>query len=289
VSRVHIVTDGDAQLDLELARKLDITVLPLTVRAGEETYQDKDGTRNEQLLAQMFHDRVEAQVIGPTAEEFYEVYQELTRSTNCILSIHSSAPLSPIFRNARAAANSFLGRCDITILDSQSSSLGLGILAREAATMAQAGLNMGEIVREVRGMIGRIYVVMFTDSLDFLERSQRITKSQCILGSMLGIKPFLALEDGEVIPTEKVRSREKGLDKLVEFAGEFTVVEEMAILQSTSYPTDETLLVRERLQEFFPEKSFPILVYGPVLAAHIGPDGVGLVAYEGIRQQEPFL
>ncbi len=288
MSRVIIVTDGDAQLDPELARRLEITVVPLTVRIGEEVYRDADGTYNEQLLARMSQERVGAEVVGPTAEEFYQVYQELTRTNNCILSIHSSASLSPIFRNARAAANSFLGRCDITVMDSQSSSLGLGILAREAARMAQAGLPLGEIVRQVRGMIPRIYVVMFTDSLDYLERSGRISKSQCILGAMLGVKPFLSIEDGEIIPMEKVRSRDKGIDKLIEFAGEFAAIEEMAILQSTSYPTDETTLVRERLSEFFPDKTFPILVYGPILAAHVGPDGLGLVAYEGTKQQDLF-
>lgn len=288
MSRVTIVTDGDAQLDPELTRRLEIMVLPLTVQVGETVYQDADGTFNEQLLARMSQDRIGATVIGPTADEFYQVYQDLTRMNHCVLSIHSSASLSPVLRNARMAATSFLGRCDIMVMDSQSSSLGLGILVREAALMAQAGLPLGEIVRRVRGMISRIYVVMFTDSLDYLERSGRISKSQCILGAMLGIKPFLSIEDGEIIPMEKVRSRDKGIDKLIEFAGEFTAIEEIAILQSTSYPTDETVLVRERLSEFFPNKTFPVLVYGPILAAHVGPDGLGLVAYEGTKQQDLF-
>ncbi|MBN1955781.1 MAG: DegV family protein [Anaerolineae bacterium] len=288
MAQVRIVTDGDAQLDPELARQLNITVVPLTVQVDQETFDDECGARNEQLLARMEQERVRPFVVGPTADQMQQVYQQITRSTNLILSIHSAAPLSATYDNACAAADAFLGRCDIIVMDSQSTSLGLGILAREAAKMAQAGQNLGEIVRCIRGMIPRIYVVMVTDSLDYLERSGRISKSQCILGSMLGIKPFLAIEDGEIIPTEKVRSRDKGLDKLVEFAGEFTRIEEMAILQSTSYPTDETLLLRERLESFFPGKPFPIIVYGPLLASHVGPDGMGLVAYEGLGQREVF-
>lgn len=289
MAQVYIVTDGDAHLHPELVRALNITVMPLTVQVGEEVYQDKDGAGNEELLARMAQGRLRPFVVGPTVADFQQVYDRLSRVTDSILSIHSSARLSPIIRNARSAAEAFLGRCDISVVDSQSTSLGLGILARHAGRMAQAGHGLGEIVRHVRGLIPHIYVVMFTDSLDYLQRSGRITRSQCILGSMLGIKPFLTIEDGEVIPTEKVRSRERGLDKLGEFAGEFTSVEEMAILQNVSYPTDETLLLRERLEAFFPGMPLPILVYGPVLASHVGPDGLGLVTYERAEERETFV
>lgn len=288
MSQVYIVTDGDAHIDPDLARSLGITILPLTVRIDGEVYQEKNGARNEEMLIRMARDRSRPTITGPTVEEFRRVYQHLMRTTDTILSIHSSAYLSPICQNARLAAEAFLGRCDIVVMDSQSTSLGLGILVRETAKMAQAGHSLEEIVRYARGMIPRIYVVMFTDSLDYLERSGRISKSQCILGTMLDVKPFLSIEDGQIIPMEKVRNRERGLDKLVEFAGEFTAIEEMAILQSTSYPTDETLLLRERLEVFFPGTSFPILVYGPLLASHIGPDGLGLVTYEGVGKREPF-
>ncbi len=286
MSQVCIVTDGDAQLDPDLARRLNIIVVPLSVQIDAQVYLDSDGARNESLLQRMVEERVRPSIVGPTTDDFVAIYQQLTRTTSSVLSIHSSARLSPICQNARAASEAFLGRCDITVIDSQSTSRGLGILAREAAGMAQAGYSMGEIVRNIRGMIPRIYVVIFTDSLDYLEQSGRISRSQCILGTMLGIKPFLDIEEGEIIPMEKVRSRDKGLDKLAEFAGEFTSIEEMVILQNVSYPTDETLLLRERLEVFFPDHNFPILVYGPVLASHVGPDGVGLVTYEGFGGKE---
>ncbi len=286
--QVHIVTDGDAQLDPEIAERLNITVVPLTVQVGDQVYQDRSGVHNEGLLLRMAQERVHPVVAGPTAADFQKVYQQITQFTNTILSIHTSAPLSPIHHNARSAAATFLGRCDIEVIDSQSTSLGVGILAVEAARMAQAGYPLNDIVRHIRGLIPRIYVVMFTDSLDYLEHSGRISKSQCILGTMLGIKPFLAIEEGEIIPMEKARSRDKGLDKLAEFAGEFSAIEQLAILQSTPYPTDETVLLRERLSSFFEDKTFPILVYGPVLASHVGPDGLGLVAYEGVREQGMF-
>lgn len=287
MARVRIVTDSDAQMGSDIAHRLGITVLPLAVHIGNEVYQDKDGERNEELLVYMASERLRPEIVGPTAADFRAVYTQLTRSTDQIISIHTSASLSRTVRNAQTAAADFLGRCDIIVVDSQTTSLGLAILAREAAELAQAGAGREEILRHIRGVIPRIYVVMFTDSLDFLERSGLISPAQCILGTMLDIKPFLAIEGGEIIPMEKVRSRERGLDKLAEFAGEFSSIEEIAFLQSGSRPTDETLLLRERLQSCFPGKSFPLLVYGPILASHVGPDGLGLVAYEGDGAKEP--
>lgn len=283
---VRVVTDGDAYLPAAWTRDTDITVVPLTIQVGDEVYRDRDGSRNETLLDQMAQERVRPIVVGPTVEEFEEVYARLSRTTDSILSIHSSSPLSPIVENASQAAMAFLGRCDIMVMDSQCTSFGLGILVREAARMTRAGHSLGQIVRQIRGMIPHIYVVMFTDSLDYLQRSGRISRSQCILGTMLGIRPFLSMEEGEIIPMEKVRSREKGLDKLVEFAAEFLRVQEMAILQAVSYPTNETTVLQERLGVLFPKVApFPILVYGPVLASHVGPDGLGLIVYEGMGEE----
>lgn len=283
---VRVVTDGDAYLPAAWTRDVDVTVVPLTVQVENEVYQDRDGSRNEELLDRMARERVRPMVVGPTVEEMERVYARLSRTTDSILSIHSSGPLSPIVENARQAAMSFLGRCDIMVMDSQCTSFGLGILVREAARMARAGHSLGQIVRHIRGMIPHIYVVMFTDSLDYLQRSGRISRSQCILGTMLGIRPFLSIEEGEIIPMEKVRSREKGLDKLIEFASEFLKVQEMTILQPVSYPTNETAVLQERLGALFPKVApFPILVYGPVLASHVGPDGVGLIVYEGVGEE----
>jgi len=286
VPRTRIVTDGDAVITPQTAQRLGISVVPLTVRIGDEVHKDGNGGWNEALLARMERERVPVEVVGPTVADFRAVYNRLSRTTDRIISIHSSDHLGPIVRNARAAAAEFLGRCDIAVVDSQTTSLGLSILVEQAAKMARDGVSQEEILRTVRGMIRRIYVVMFTDSLDYLERSGLISPAQCILGTMLGIKPFLSIEEGEIIPMEKVRSRDKGLDKLVEFAGEFISVQQVAILQSTSRPTSDTLLLQDRLRNFFPNQEFPILVYGPLLASHIGPDGLGLIIYEGLEPVE---
>jgi len=281
VSKVYIVTDSAAIIEPAIAGRLGITIVPLTVRIGHEDYQDGVDLDHEELLLRMARDRIHPRVVGPTAEQFQRTYRRLTRRTNQIISLHSSASLSLVHREARIAAREFLGRCDIVVMDSETLSLGLGILVQESAQLARTSLPLDEIVRQIRGMIRRVYVTIITDTLDYLEHSHLISPAQVILGTMLGIKPFLAIEGGEIIPMEKVRNRDRAIDKLTEFASEFSHIEQMAILQSTPYPTEETKILQSRLELITPGQEHPILLYGPLLASHIGPDGMGLIVYEG--------
>jgi DegV family protein with EDD domain len=281
VSRVYVVTDSAATIDPAIVEQFDITVVPLTVSIDQKEYLDGTDLDHEELLLRMTHNRIRPTIVGPTAEEFRRAYSRLTRQTDQIISLHSSASLSLVHEEAQKAASEFLGRCDIVVMDSETLSLGLGILVREAAQLADQSVTLNEIMRQIRGIIQRIYIVLITETMDYLEHSHLISPAQAILGTMLGIRPFLAIEEGKIIPMEKVRSRERAIDKLIEFAGEFSDIEQMAILQSTSYPTEETKMLQERLELIVPGYEFPILLYGPMLASHIGPDGMGLVVYEG--------
>jgi len=312
VSRVYIVTDSAAAIEPSVAKRLGVTILPLTICIDREdnsteastlsprpearpegsvealeVYQDGKDLDHEELLLRMLRDRIHPRIVGPTAEQFWRLYSRLTRHTDQIISLHSSASLSLVHREAQIAALEFLGRCDIIVMDSETLSLGLGILVQKAAQLARKSVPLGETVRQIRGMIRRIYIVLVTDTLDYLEHSHLISPAQAILGAMLSIRPFLAIEQGQIIPMEKVRSRERAIDKLAEFANEFSDIEQMAILQSTSYPTEKTKALRERLELIAPGHKFPILLYGPLLASHIGPDGIGLVVYEGMPKVLP--
>lgn len=284
--RVRIITDSAATMEPAIAERLGVTVLPLTVRIDDEVCLDGTDLDHEELLLRMARDRSHPEVVGPTAEEFRRVYTELTRHSNQVVSLHSSAGLSRICREAQTAAYEFLGRCDIAVMDSHTLSLGLRILVEKAAQLANDSVPLSEIMRQIRGTIRRIYIVLITDTLDFLEHSRLISPAQAILGAMLGIKPFLAIEEGNLIPMEKVRGRERAIDKLAEFANEFSDIKQMAILQSTPYPTEETKMLQERLELVKPTQEIPILLYGPLLASHIGPDGIGLIVHEGASRDK---
>ena len=279
---VKVVTDSTAHLEPGVAEELGISIVPLDIHFGDEILRD-----GIDITAAEFFRRLERSPEIPTSSPpsrstFERVYSELSKTTDEIISIHISSKLSQTCAVANAVAAPFLGRCNIAIVDSLTTSLGLGILATTAAKAAAQGKSLDEIVRLLRGVIPHIYIVFFVETLDYLEREGYIGRAQAILGGMLGIKPLLIIEDGEIVPLEKVRTRLKAIDKLFEFVVEFPHIEKMAILQKSPVATEETLLLIERLEMVLPEMEFPIITYGSVLATHVGPNTMGVIVYEGM-------
>jgi DegV family protein with EDD domain len=286
VNRVQLITDGTANLPPERLLDLGVICLPIVAQTGDRSFiYDQQANGHIALLEEMGKSRQPVQIVGPSPDDFRAVFERTLYRTNKMLLILSSGRLSPIVHNARVAARDFMGRCDITILDSQTLSVGLGLLVEQAGVLLREGtLPLPAIVRHLRGMIPHIYVVMITHTLEYLYRSKKVTSMQAILGAMLDIHPYLVIEEGEIQPLEKSRSASKALDKLVEFASEFSRVQEMIVFQSGSEQTqEEAQELREELEQLLPGREVPVITYDPVIASHIGPDGVGLIVYEGRR------
>ncbi len=283
-NHIQLITDGSAYLPVERLRELGIISLPIIAQAGGRNYMyDQQTNEHLDLLREIEKSRAPIEIVGPSVEDFRAVFERTLYRTNKMLVILSSSHLSPIMRNARTAARDFMGRCDITILDSQTMSVGLGLLVEKAGELLQqAELPLADVVKLIRGMIPRIYVVMISHTLDYIYNSGKLSAMQAILGAMLKIHPFLVIEDGDIIPQEKSRKPERALDKLVEFVFEFSRINRLVIFQSGDPPTEEALLLRTRLEQIIPNRDFPIITYDPILASHIGPEGVGMVIYEGV-------
>jgi DegV family protein with EDD domain len=277
---VRVVTDSTAYLSPDVVRKLDITVIPFHLRIGDRNYLDGVNLDNDEFHHLVYEQGLQPITSSPTVEEFHRVYEGLNRKTGGIISIHLAETLSATLNNAQQAADMLLGQCHIETVDSKTVSLGLGILVEAAARAAAEGRPLDEIVRLVRGLISQIYVVFFSESLAYLESGGRIGHAQALLGTILGIKPFLTLEEGEILPIEKVRSREQALEKLVEFVAEFDAITRLAIVKGKADLTKETDQLTERLQVLFPGLDVPVISYGPVLASHIGPGTLGIIVQE---------
>ncbi|MEJ5311704.1 MAG: DegV family protein [Anaerolineae bacterium] len=281
---IQLITDGTAYLSAARLRELGIISLPIVAQAnGRNFMYDQQTDGHIDLLAELEQSRSPVEIIGPSPDDFRAVFERTLYRTNRMLLILSSSHLSPVMRNARIAARDFMGRCDITVLDSQTMSVGLGLLVEKAGELLQQGdLPLPDVVKLIRGMIPRIYVVMISHTLDYIYNSGKLSAMQAILGAMLKIHPFLVIEDGDIIPQEKSRKPERALDKLVEFASEFSRINQLVIFQSGAQPTEEALLLKTRLEQIMPNRDFPIITYDPILASHIGPEGVGMVIYEGV-------
>ena len=279
--RIHIVTDSTAHFtDPDLLKKYPITVVPLTIHLGAQTFRDGVDITTAQLFEQSNHGGPLPTAEAPTPEQFAAVYEALWKSGDSIISIHVSGKLSTVPHNARVGAEALAGRCKIIVIDSLSASVGLGVLVETAAHAVARGDNLDDVVRLVRGQVGRLYTVFFIETMEYLAQAGRISKAQAILGTMLGIKPILTLEEGEIVPMEIVRARPQAIEKIVEFVMEFSDIEHAAILQSTPRPTDDTRLLLEQLALEFPGRHWPVITYGPALATLLGLGAMGIIVHE---------
>jgi DegV family protein with EDD domain len=281
MGRVHIVTDSSARFTSpDFLTTHAVSLIPSAVRLGAHTTQDHP----QQGLTSLREARAQADTIPspipPSPGEISALYAELQKETDQILSIHTSSSLSLAMSNAEAASQKYLGRVDIQLIDSRSASIGLGMIVEAVAKAAARGESLDALVRLTRSLIPRIYMVFFLDDLMYLEQNGLISRSQAILGNMLGIVPFLTIEDGRLIPMEKVRSRHRAIEKLIEFVCEFSDVEQLAILQSQIKPTHESRSISERLQSTHPHTDITITSYGPSMAAFVGFDSLGVAVLE---------
>ncbi len=280
--KVAIITDSTAYLEPGEAEKLGIHVVPLSIQLGNDRFLEGLEIDSDELFRRLGLGAPYPDSIAPDTAVFEELFTRLHKQTDQILAIHISSHLSKTVQQAILGAESLLGRCTIEVVDSMTTSIGLGILVKAAAKAANEGESLEDIVRLVRGMIPHIYLVFYVETMDYLERSGRIGKAQAILGSMLNIKPILFMEDGDIIPLEKVRTTEKAIEKLFEFVAEFDNLEQTAIIQPTKQPKKEAIILRDRLEQSFPKLRFPIIQYGPDLATRVGPNAMGIVVYEGM-------
>ncbi|MBN1286018.1 MAG: DegV family protein [Anaerolineae bacterium] len=289
MGKVHVVTDSSAHfLDPGVVGRYDITVVPMEIRFGDQSFKEGVNIDADEFFYRVSRGGAMPDLIPPSVEDFAEVYRQLNRKTDQIISVHRSHQLDATWQNARTASQMFLGRCDIAVIDSGTTTAGQSILVEEAACAAEIETSLEAVVRTVRGIIPRIYSVFYVETMDYIRRHRLLGEAQTILGTMLGIKPFMTIEEGELVAMEKVRTRNQATDRLVEFVTEFANIERLIILQNTPYPTDQTRMLQDRLALEFPGSEFPILMYGPSLATQIGPDGMGVVVYEGLDDSEDW-
>lgn len=288
MSRIVVVTDSTADLTPEEQEEHGIYVVPMNIRFNSKVYQDDASFDREAFFKEL---RESHQILSPnrpetrppTIPQFLDVYERACRETDAehIISVHISSKLSNTVKQAQRAGSQMFGQCRVHVIDSQLTTAGLGLLAKAAAKAARDGKTAGQIIRMLRGLISHVYIVFFVETLDFLERGGRIDQAQALLGTMLNIKPILMVEEGQIEPLEKVQTRDKALEKLAEFVAEFGYVDTIRILHSGADPREIDALV-DLIRDERPDVTIEVGLYGPPLAAHVGPDAVGVMVSEGM-------
>jgi DegV family protein with EDD domain len=276
---IKIVTDSTADLPSQLAKQLDITVVPVYVRFGDKTYRDRIDISEDEFYQRLQSDPIHPNTIQPSPQDFIDTYKELSQRSDGIVSIHVSGKLSGTFSSAMRAKDSLGEKYPIEVIDSQVVTMGLGQLAIEANNIVQSGRNLQQVTEAVKKAIPSIHLLGLLDTLKYLVLGGRIGKVKSLLSLILNIKPLLSMKNGELIPFGRVRSRSQGIEKLFNFVRNFKNIQDLAIVYNTTL--DEADALALRIDPIYPKERIRLSRLGPALGVHTGP-GILFVSIRGM-------
>ena len=268
---VRIVTDSSCDLRGDEVANLNIEVVPLSIRFGDDEYTDR-----EQLSVDRFYELLASsdtlpETAAPSPGRFAESFQRhLDAGATAIVCINISAALSATMQSAITAADSI--DADIRVVDSTSITVGLGSIVIAAAEAAKNGASADEVVAIAESMSARTHVFGALDTLENLQKGGRIGGAQALLGSMLSIKPLIDISTGEVEEAGKQRTRKKSMIWMRDKLAEFGEIENLAIMHGEAPDIDDFVAL---ISEVADVSNARTEVIGPVVGTHGGPRVVG--------------
>jgi DegV family protein with EDD domain len=284
MTKIKIVTDSAADIPPQIREELGITVVPLYVRFGEETFKDGVTISNDEFYRRLVSGDVYPNTIQPSPQDFKETYEQLAKDADGIVSIHLSDKFSGTSNSAKQAMALIKSKCPIEVINSNSMTIGLGMICIAAARAAKAGANMSTVVKEVNEAIPQIHFMVLFDSLKYLAKGGRIGQAKKLLGTLLNIKPLLGMKDGIVVPVGQARSYAKGIEKqysfLTDALNEKGNVKDLAIMYNTT--KDEANNLADRIAPLYPREKIIMGQIGPILGSHGGPNLI-VTCYRGTK------
>ena len=276
---VRIVIDSTA--DLPFSEEGKFTIVPLTIRFGEQEYIDGVSMTSREFYEKL----IESDVLPTTSQaspaDFSRVFKEIVRAGDTAVVITVSSKLSGTCQSATIAAQDYPGK--IFVVDSNSVALGSGILAQQALRLAEYGLSAEEIARRITQERENVRLIALLDTLEYLKRGGRISKSVAFAGGLLNIKPVICIREGVIEVLGKARGSRQGnnlLVKEIEQAGGvdfskplmlgYTGISD-ALLQK--YIADSAFLWESNID------TLPLTVVGSVVGTHAGPGAVAVAFF----------
>jgi DegV family protein with EDD domain len=271
---VRVITDSLSDVPADVAKELDITIIPIGVIFGGINYRDGVDITSEQFYDKLASSKVLPTTIVPPLGRFAETYDKVAEETGDILVITNSRKLSASYDTALLAKERMQKKCRVEVIDSQTAVLAQGLLIIAAAKEAKEGAKLDRIMEGVASNIPRAHSRMAFDTLEYLRQGGRIGKAKTYLGTMLKVNPVLGIRDGEVYPFARGHSRARALDSLYDFAAGFSHVDEIGVEDATT--PDETGELAQRLEARFPGQRIYRSRVSPAVGVHVGPRVVGV-------------
>jgi DegV family protein with EDD domain len=283
MSSIKIVTDSTADIPQQLVEELGIEVVPIVLNVDGRVYRANIDITNDQFYMMLQDGIRHFSASTPSPVTFEHLYRQLAMEYDAIFSIHLSSRLGEIYRSTtQACAKLPASLTRIELVDSKSASMGLGTVVISAARAALEGATPDEVRQLVNSMMQHTHVVFFVDTMEYLEMSGHLSLASSVVSSMQRIKPLMILDDGEIVPYERTRTRAKAIEGLFTFIEDFPQVQEVVVLYSTTPEDVEKLL--DKVEPVFPREKVQVTQFSPSTAIHLGPGAMGVAVFEGLEE-----
>jgi DegV family protein with EDD domain len=270
---VKIVTDSGADLPLDLARELDITVVPVYLRFGEKVYRDGVDIGPDEFYAKLTSSPVFPSTSAPSAGDFAQAYRDVAASTDEIVSIHITRRHSATYDAALLGREMIENaRCRIEVIDSEGVTMWQGLVVLAAARAAEAGCELHDVVEKAQEAIRQMRALALLDTIKYITRGGRVGNVFSRVESILNLKALLTLRGGVLRPAGLARNRSKGIGRIREFINSALHIEELAIVYSTT--PDDAQKLSDYTASSFPHIVPNVVRLGPALGVHAGPGAI---------------
>lgn len=280
MAKIAIVTDSTSDIPEEYIKKMNITIVPLSIIFGEDSFLDGVELNTEQFYEKLKSSEVMPTTAQPSPGDFIKTYQNLLKDHESIVSIHISKKMSGTIASAEMAKKEF-EKDKIRIIDSELVHMPLGFLVIRAAELANEGKDIDEIVQGVMDLKAKENVLFVPSTLEYLKKGGRIGRSKALLASLLEIKPILTLALGEVSPYKNTRRWNQAkteminsMESMLQEPSKMTV----SICDSDNKPDRQEMA--DRIKEKFSPKKMILGNIGGIVGTHLGPGGIGITFYE---------
>lgn len=276
----RIITDSTSDIPKDLINKYGIIELPLTVHFGDNEFRDKVDITTEQFFEMLVNSEELPTTSQVNPNSFIDVFRNELANGNDIISIHISSELSGTYQAAMIAKES-LDDDRISVIDSRTTTIALGMVVLKAAELSMQGVKREDIISVIDQYKKKVRIIIAVDTLKYLRKGGRLSGAQALIGDMLNIKPLLTVQDGKVIVIDKARGQKKALKGIIELMKENMDMSCNNIISLANARCPDTVNeLKNLIKDEFNATEFIETEVGSVIATHVGPGAFGVIFLE---------
>jgi len=283
MTRIALVTDSSSDLTREIYQENGITVVPLTVHFGDESFIDTVEINSSEFFDKLKRSQVMPKTSQPSPADFVAVYERLLKSHDFVFSVHISSKMSGTVQSAQIAAET-VNPDVIEVVDGRAVSLVTGLMVLEAAEAIRQGKSVDDVRESIQHVMGSFGLYWTLDTLEYLQKNGRIGRATAFIGGLLSIKPIMSIEEGEIAGVERVRGSNRVFPRILELMHSRIrpgAPIDVIVLHADDEPRGKRWLADVK-SEFNCRRTW-LTDCGPIVGTHAGPGTIAVAWVEPMR------